>query len=360
MEEADAKFRREKAWMFKAEDHESLAIKETQLALPSIEAQVEEGRQSNVHKPLETWTYQDANAVFYVPEGVTASDEQKILGAKQKERQINFENTRFKSNPWKNDLQRHKLAETKVSRAEKNLGKVGADGKEIEVKATPRVNGFALLKMMPSPAPSQLGESPLMTWGEVEDTPYRLEGAEDAIPLSAGAGGPGFSIQNVPKRDRLAHELAEKNSKFYRDKKGKAVNQARSNVRTPKAKTGMTTRVATMSPAAQRLATSKLGIRLGTDKALRASYTPSPSHMKRTPGSSSRTRTPGSAVLGRSGGNRTPLLAGAAGGGDVASMTDGLLRLPGSSPAGASKKGGSTPASSSSSSGSRKAASEFL
>ena len=201
-----------------------------------------------------------------------------------------------------------------------------------------------------------------MTWGEVEDTPYRLEGAEDAIPLNAsGAGGPGFSIQSVPKRDRLAHELAEKNSKFYRDKKGKAVNQARSNVRTPKAKTGMTTRVATMSPAAQRLASNKLGIRLGTDKALRASYTPSPSHLKqRTPGggSSSRTRTPGSAVLAKSGGNRTPLLPGV-GGGDGGLLTDGLLRLPGSRPVGSSKKGGGTP-SSSVSSGARKPASDFL
>lgn len=31
-----------------------------------------------------------------------------------------------------------------------------------------------------------------------------------------------------------------------------------------------------MSPAARRLASNKLGIRLGTDKALKASYTPSP------------------------------------------------------------------------------------
>ena len=92
--------------------------------------------------------------------------------------------------------------------------------------------------------------------------------------MNTSGAGTSFSIQNVPKRDRIAHELAEKNSKFYRDKKGKAINTARAAIRTPKG--SLTERVAGMSPAAQRLASTKLGIRLGTDKALRASYTPSP------------------------------------------------------------------------------------
>lgn len=35
-------------------------------------------------------------------------------------------------------------------------------------------------------------------------------------------------------------------------------------------------RLTNMSPAAQRLATAKLGIRIGTDKALKAAYSPSP------------------------------------------------------------------------------------
>ena len=37
-------------------------------------------------------------------------------------------------------------------------------------------------------------------------------------------------------------------------------------------------RLEQMSPAAQRLASQRLGIRTGTDKSLRASYTPSPSY----------------------------------------------------------------------------------
>ena len=70
-------------------------------------------------------------------------------------------------------------------------------------------------------------DSPLMTWGEVESTPYRLEGCDTPLPITpSSAGLPAFSIQTVPKRDRIAHELAEKNSKFYRDKKGKAIHKA--------------------------------------------------------------------------------------------------------------------------------------
>ena len=52
------------------------------------------------------------------------------------------------------------------------MGKVGADGKEIVRPETPMVNGYKLMSMAPSPS---LGvtDSPLMTWGEVETTPYR-------------------------------------------------------------------------------------------------------------------------------------------------------------------------------------------
>jgi len=122
-------------------------------------------------------------------------------------------------------------------------------------------------------------ESPLMTWGEVESTPYRLEGCETPLLASGKVvdGGPSFTMQQVPKRDRIGLQLAEKNSKFYRDKKGQAIYKARCNLKTPKSigNLGPTTpgrRLPTLSPAAQRLASGKLGIRLGTDKSLSAAY----------------------------------------------------------------------------------------
>ena len=143
-------------------------------------------------------------------------------------------------------------------------------------------------------------------------------------------------FQDVPKRDRLAHELAEKNSKFYRDKKIKAIQQARSNIKTPKSVASLSTRVSTMSPAAQRLATNKLGIRLGTDKALRASYTPSPMHSARkdsTPKMSVRSNISSSVRLTPKG-SATPSTSTHASKSvhvDPSTLTDNLLNLPSSS-----------------------------
>jgi protein DGCR14 len=55
------------------------------------------------------------------------------------------------------------------------------------------VNGFKLVSMAPSPYLS-VTDSPLMTWGEVESTPYRLQGCD--TPLHA-ISGPGFTIKVI-------------------------------------------------------------------------------------------------------------------------------------------------------------------
>ncbi len=53
-----------------------------------------------------------------------------------------------------------------------------------------------------------------------------------------------------------------------------------------------TERIQNMSPAAQRLANTRLGIRTGTDKVLKASYTPSPSHRLNLSKTPTPTKTP--------------------------------------------------------------------
>eukprot|EP00918_Siedleckia_nematoides_P084334 GHVU01185193.1.p1 GENE.GHVU01185193.1~~GHVU01185193.1.p1 ORF type:complete len:127 (-),score=4.81 GHVU01185193.1:366-746(-) len=70
---------------------------------------------------------------------------------------------------------------------------------------------------------SGVNESPMMTWGEIEGTPFRLDGSD--TPVSVMTPGPAFRIPNVPKRDRLAMELAEKASKSHRAKKEEALQQ---------------------------------------------------------------------------------------------------------------------------------------
>ena len=181
--------------MFKKDEQLSIENKSSELVLPSIEQQAE-GADANAKtsKPLEGWTYKNVNSVFYHPDGAVFSDEEKIEMAK-KEKLIVHDNTRFNSNPWKTGVSEVNLRQTATLKKEASLGKVGVDGKElIDPAATPSVNGYTLLRISdPSPMIGP-GESPLMTWGEVESTPYRLEGCETPLPVYTG-DGPSFKIQ---------------------------------------------------------------------------------------------------------------------------------------------------------------------
>jgi len=261
-EESDKKHRIKNAWMYKDETL-CLEMKAQQMALPSIEQQAQLPiKQLDV----DTWTYQNINSVFHNPEALELSEEEKLEMAK-KQKIIKHDNTRLSKAPWKTEKQMEQLRKEAEKQEALAAGKVGIDGKELVRPETPSVNGFKLMSMAPSPA---LGveDSPLMTWGQLEGTPYRLEGCETPL-LQGGGGGPGFSMKDVSQRDRLAKELADNNSKYYRDRKSKAIAQVKSSIKAGKGLAGM-------SPAAQRLASGKLGIRVGTDQMLRASYTPSP------------------------------------------------------------------------------------
>lgn len=94
-----------------------------------------------------------------------------------------------------------------------------------------------------------------------------------------------------------------------------------------------TDRVNSMSPAAQRLVSKKLGIKTNADKALRASYSPSPTRHSgdRTPISLTPSGTPKSRSSTPSSGSRTPgsdRRTPKRDGSDISSLTDNLLQLP--------------------------------
>jgi hypothetical protein len=57
------------------------------------------------------------------------------------------------------------------------ISKIGIDGKDESVKETPKIGGYSLVDMSPSPMPGRnMGdESPAMFWGEIESTPFRLD-----------------------------------------------------------------------------------------------------------------------------------------------------------------------------------------
>merc|ERR1712051_156770 len=114
-------------------------------------------------------------------------------------------------------------------------------------------------------------------------------------------------------------ELVDKNSKAYRDKKSKAIKQAQKSLAGTRLATGGRpgSSLAHMSPAAQRLASGKLGIRLGTDQMLQSSYTPVRSKSTRsTPTPTRISTTPRSSAE-----KRTPVVGGSRG------ITDNLLNI---------------------------------
>ena len=127
-------------------------------------------------------------------------------------------NTHFQTNPF--DEAKNSEAINAAAQLQTNTrhGHVDMEGKEIKTNAPPTVNGFDFVKT-PSPAPG-VGESPLMTWGEIEGTPFRLDGSDTPLPSSTvGAGA--FHLQPVSERDRIGLKLAEKVGKGYRDRRGR-------------------------------------------------------------------------------------------------------------------------------------------
>lgn len=140
------------------------------------------------------------------------------------------------------------------------------------------IRGFNFVKT-PSPCPGA-DESPLMTWGEIEGTPFRLDGSDTPVRPSVG---PSFRITETSRRENIALELAEKASERMRGQKAKAIETARRNYASPHVRSTLD-RLATMSPAAKRLASSRLGIQdsILTPSPRRGSGTPTPKAMRKT------------------------------------------------------------------------------
>lgn len=313
MEVTRAKHREKHAWLFEQQQelHQRL---DASKALPStIEGQMKaiESKPNNV----DTWKYEAKNALMYVPEGVELSAEEIIKTKGKKEKQICHENTRFKSNPFQTVTDQLVKASQEQANLKKAVGKIGVDGKLEDINTvdgeTPGVRSYQFIGT-PSMTPGAgVDASPLMTWGEIEGTPLRI----DATPA------PSFKIAEPPRREQLAHSLVEKASKQHREKRKKAMAAAHASLvsprYTPKGNTLASDRLSLLSPAAQKLVKSSVRLNTG-DSSLRASYSPSPFHAKRTPGTrSAHFKTPSTGV-------KTPLSIHR----DVSSITDDLLQLP--------------------------------
>ncbi|XP_071944038.1 splicing factor ESS-2 homolog [Antedon mediterranea] len=326
MDKANEKLRVKNAWLYDEEkrlrqEGEHLMILDGSSEKLAIEGAPAIG--------LNSWTYKAKNSLMYVPDGVEDTAEEKINKTK-KEREILYENTRFLCNPHRNTAQVEANARAMANRAAMKQGKIGHDGKEILASETPKVQGYGFVAA-PSPVPG-VHDSPLMTWGEIESTPMRIDGSQ--TPASKT---PGFKMPKNPKREELARSLVEKNAKQHRAKKDAALKKVTQRLTSPSfGSMNSVERIQTLSPAAQRLVNKRLK---GTDKSLRASYTPSPRNTPKTDktpilrATPTPTKTPTGVPVrtpgGSTPGERTP---GGSTPGSVASssssLTDNLLNLP--------------------------------
>ncbi|XP_043605025.1 splicing factor ESS-2 homolog [Bombus pyrosoma] len=270
MIEAEKKLRLKYAWLYEAEENCKALTNGKSSDTLAIEGSNDKPNQ------LDSWNYQNKNYIMYVPDGVELTPDERIDLAKKKQMVVH-ENTRLRTNPFNEQQNKETINELAKNQSKANDGKIGVDGKEIVRNPTPRVNGFSFVAT-PSPRPGEC-ESPLMTWGQIEGTPFRLDGGD--TPLLRTSQGPSFRMAEPPKREQLALQLAEKAGERHRDRKNKALEAARKSLATPSPRSTID-RLSTMSPAARRLATQKLRI-ASTPSPRRALSSRTPSIGIRTP-----------------------------------------------------------------------------
>jgi len=329
LKESHIKHKIKHEWLFQQEQVREQNSSDA-LMLPSIEKQAAiEGPRT---QELQSWRYTARNNVMYIPESCALTTKE-MVELKAKPRVIVHGNTRFESVSTSAADKARIAAASATAKQQSLIGKIGVDGREMVPSETPNVGGYGFMGT-PSPAPG-VEESPLMTWGEIEGTPFRLDGG--GTPR-AQTPGPSFQMPSVQRREEIALALAEKNSIAHRAKKEAALKRvSKSLTLSPSPRFGSrrsTDRLSTMSPAAQRLASTKLGVRLNTDKALRASYTPSPAHSRhsnKTPTPSTSRQTPNSSRHHKSTPQsirNTPKPDNLSKEAGVTSLTDNLLQLP--------------------------------
>lgn len=313
IEAADQKLREKYSVLF---DAEKIAEEQQQkaLTLPNITDQFLLPPSKNI----DTWTYKNQNAVMYTPDGWQLTKDEQIEMAKNKQ-EIVRTNTRLQYNPF-DESQNKQIIHDAAKATAKTMGdKVGFDGNTIEVGQTPQVRGFSFVKD-PSPMPG-VGQSPLMTWGEIEGTPFRLDGGDTPMHPTVG---PSFHINEVSRREAIGLQLAGDVTEKARQKKEKAMETAKRNISASPHVRSSFERLASMSPATRRLASVKLGF----------CATPSPS---RTP---NKTPTRGASLFKKVTPSplirkKTPMMKAGSSKGqteamrqETGSLTDNLLALP--------------------------------
>ncbi|KAL5103575.1 hypothetical protein TcWFU_006876 [Taenia crassiceps] len=191
------------------------------------------------------------NTVHFIPDGAPLTA-QELTEHFDRERRICAANSRFKR-PMAPVMDKRKLV---GMGGQLKAGRFGIDGKEVagteSLLATPQAGGYKFMDTSASPALSAFGGAggtPLMTWGEVDSTPYRLDEETGHTPLVSS-----FRLPSPSKREALAHQLADKAGRQRAKGRAEAMKLAKSGLLlSPYAAKMM------LSPAAKRLLCNTTG-----------------------------------------------------------------------------------------------------
>ncbi|BHF57419.1 DiGeorge syndrome critical region protein 14 [Sparganum proliferum] len=188
------------------------------------------------------------NTVHFLPDGAPPTAEE-LAEHFNRERKICPANSRFKRPLAPPPQDKKKLFGGAGSI---KMGRIGIDGKERLADsplATPQAGGYKFMDASPSPYSLAADGTPLITWGEVDSTPYRLDEATGRTPVIS-SGVSSFRIPSPSARETIAHQLADKAGRQRASGRIEAMKIAKSGLLSPHiSKT-------TLSPAARRLLTS--------------------------------------------------------------------------------------------------------
>ncbi|KAF0374113.1 protein DGCR14-like [Gigaspora margarita] len=213
-----------------------------------------EGSSQDKPAEIESWKYKVRNSLMFYPEG---QDQVPEENSRRAPKQIVHNATRFESTD-EATINSHAAATAAV------VG-LNPDATPNEsVSQTPRVGGYSFVSATPSPNPSQIDTSELMTWGMIEGSPLLIGG--DQTP------GPSFQLPPTPRREIIGMNLSSNASR--------SIRKRNSSMKSPRTLHSPITRMASprvraslLSPAARKLLRkSHLSPKIGVDVQLRASY----------------------------------------------------------------------------------------
>ncbi|XP_010524612.1 PREDICTED: protein DGCR14 [Tarenaya hassleriana] len=239
---------------------------------------------------LEGWRYTAKNLLMYHPSDqgeAPLTEEERAVRLQGLTKEINKGNTRFlgkmmDSRPKDDGTVEILYTPIAGSSPMPMSGRQGEKSKRYDLedlRKTPNLfyaesdkkaeNGYRFVRT-PSPAPG-VDESPIITWGEIEGTPLRLDDEDTPIDIGGSADGPRYNIPSAPARDVKAHSMSREASRKLRERSNSMFKKPP--LPSPHRSGSASPNVRTLSPAAQKffrraIAKSSSSV----DESLRASY----------------------------------------------------------------------------------------